>query len=199
MMRISFRNELIAGAAVLISLLLVCCDRSDQDYSIDEPEICDQVINDFTTIESDSGKAKWKITAPVARVYSSRDLLVTDNPVIYFYDEEGEITSVVTADKGEIDQKTRDLTAIGNVVVKSREGYLLETESLIWVQQKGRIQTEDYVKFTRDGDVVEGYGFRGYPGLKEFDIVRDVDGDMYDKDGRVNKEIESETEGSRTE
>jgi LPS export ABC transporter protein LptC len=199
MMRISFRNNLIAGAAVLMSLLLVCCDRSDEDYSIDEPEICDQVINDFTTIESDSGKVKWKITAPVARVYSSRDLLVTDNPVIYFYDEEGEITSVVTADKGEIDQKTRDLTAIGNVVVKSREGYLLETESLIWVQQKGRIQTEDYVKFTRDGDVVEGYGFRGYPGLKEFDIVRDVDGDMYDKDGRVNKEIESETEGSRAE
>jgi len=189
----------LAGAAALILFLFISCDRSGDDYSIDEPEICDQVINDFTTIESDSGKVKWKITAPVARVYSSRDLLVTDNPIIYFYDEKGEVTSVVNADKGEIDQKTRDITAIGNVVVRSREGYLLETESLIWIQEKGRIQTEDYVKFTRDGDVVEGYGFRGYPGLREFDIIRDVDGDMYDRDGEVSREIESETEGSRSE
>lgn len=187
------------AVSVLIPFMLICCDRSDDEYSIDEPEICDQVIHDFTTIESDSGKVKWKITAPVARVYSSRDLLVTDNPVIYFYDEEGMVTSVVNADKGEIDQKTRDLTAIGNVVVKSSKGYLLETESLVWIQEKGRIQTEDYVKFTRDGDVVEGYGFRGYPGLKEFDIVRNVDGDMYDKDGMVGKEMNTEAEGNKTE
>lgn len=193
------RDFILLAVSVLIPFMLICCDRSDDEYSIDEPEICDQVIHDFTTIESDSGKVKWKITAPVARVYSSRDLLVTDNPVIYFYDEDGMVTSVVNADKGEIDQKTRDLTAIGNVVVKSSEGYLLETESLVWIQEKGRIQTEDYVKFTRDGDVVEGYGFRGYPGLKEFDIVRNVDGDMYDKDGTVGKEMNTEAEGNKTE
>jgi LPS export ABC transporter protein LptC len=131
--------------------------------------------------------------APVARVYSSRKLLVTEDPVIYFFGEDGEISSVVNADKGEINQETRDLTAIGNVVVTSSDGYTLETESLVWLNRKGMIHTEDYVKFTKGNDVVEGYGFRGYPELKEFDIIRDINGNLYDEEGRMDQEMERET------
>ncbi len=178
---------------VLTIMVIASCGGQDEDYNIGAREVADQVIHDFTTVESDSGVMKWRIKAPVARVYNSRDLLVTDNPVIFFFGEDGEISSVVNADKGEINQQTRDLTAIGNVVVTSSDGYTLETESMVWLNSEGMIHTEDYVKFTKENDVVEGYGFRGYPELKEFDIIRDINGNLYDKEGNMGQEIERET------
>jgi len=188
------RVSIPGPAMIVLALILVAsCGGQDEDYNIGAREVADQVIHHFTTVESDSGVVKWRIEAPVARVYSGRDLLVTDNPVIYFFAEDGEVSSVVNADKGEINQKTRDLTAIGNVVVTSTEGYTLETESLVWLNSEGMIHTEDYVKFTKENDVVEGYGFRGYPELKEFDIIRDINGNLYDEEGRMDQEMERET------
>lgn len=197
-MRKIFENSLSSLkpviAVVMVTALLFSCQGGEDDYHLSGKEAPDQVVYDYTTVESDSGVVKWRIEAPVARGYTSRKLFVTDNPVIYFYDEEGEISSVVNAEKGEINRETRDLTAIGNVVVTSREGYTLETESLVWLNSEGIIHTEDYVKFTKGNDVVEGYGFRGYPELKEFDIIRDINGNLYDEDGKMEEEIDKETE-----
>jgi len=190
---------LIALYILFPILIIISCESDDSDYFITLHGGADQVINNFVTVESDSGIVKWRIKAPVARVYNTRKLLVTDNPVIKFFDENGEVSSVVTADKGEINQKTRDLTAIGSVVVTSNEGYTLETESLVWLNEKGEIHTEDFVKFTKDDNVTTGYGFRGYPELKEFDIIRDVNGNLIDEDGMINEEMNKELEENGTE
>jgi len=174
----------------------ISCGQSDRPQrSLGTTEMADQEFSDFTTMESDSGQVKWMLEAPVARVYNIRKLLVTDDPKITFYDENGEISSILTADKGEYNQETHDLTALGNVVVTTTEGYTLETESLIMIRELGEIHSEDFVKVTKGSDILTGYVFQGYPELKNVDIKRDVRAYLRDEEGLIDGEVKKEKEG----
>ena len=185
------------GALMLVALCMaaaaVSCQGGDKDKgSIAVADVPDQEFSDFTTVESDSALVRWILKSPVARVYNARRLLVTDDPRIEFFDGLGQLASILTSDKGEYNQVTHDLTALGHVEVKSVEGYVLETESLVWVEKLGEIHSEDFVKFTRGTDVLTGYGLRGDPGLRDVEIKRDVKAYLRDQDGLLQEEIEKD-------
>lgn len=187
---------------VLLAMVISCESVDNEGRSIGADDIPDQEFSDFTTVESDSGIVKWILSAPVARVYNASKLLVTDDPRIEFYNEDGSLASVLIAKKGEYNQVTHDLTALGSVVVTSSEGYTLETESLIWVETVEEIHTEDFVRFTKGEDVLTGYGFQSDPNLENVEIFRDVKAFLRDDEGIVDEEVKKETderEGSRDE
>jgi LPS export ABC transporter protein LptC len=184
---------IIPALLVLLGGLVISCDGKDQrQRSLARADVPDQEFSDFTTFESDSGQVRWVLRAPVARVYNARKLLVTDSPRIEFFDKQGALASVLTSEKGEYNQVTHDLTAIGHVVITSVEGYVLETESLVWVNGLGEIHSEDFVKFTKGSDVLTGYGLRGDPGLKDVEILRDVKGYLRDENGFLQEEIDTQ-------
>ena len=182
----------IAAALCLAVLFVSCGEVKNSEQSLGARDIPDQQFADFTTYESDSGVVKWVLEAPVARVYNARKLLVTEQPRIIFFDERGETTSVLTADKGEYQQVSHDLTALGNVVVTSRQGYMLETESLVWVNGMEEIHTEDFVRFIKENDILTGYGFRSDPELQNVTIHRDVEAFLRDDEGVVKDEMRRE-------
>jgi LPS export ABC transporter protein LptC len=181
----------------LLAMVLSCESVDNEGRSIGADDIPDQEFSDFTTVESDSGVVKWVLSAPVARVYNASKLLVTDDPRIEFYNEDGSLASVLIAKKGEYNQVTHDLTALGSVVVTSALGYTLETESLIWVETVEEIHTEDFVRFTKGEDVLTGYGFQSDPNLENVEIFRDVKAFLRDDEGVVEGEVRKETEEPR--
>ena len=183
------RVLLVAVLAALAALVLSCGGKDEGRTTITTADVPDQEFSDFKTVESDSGLVRWILKAPVARVYNARKLLVTDSPRIEFFDEYGMLTSVLTSEKGEYNQVTHDLTALGNVVVTSQEGYVLESESLVWVESLGQIHSEDFVKFTKGADVLTGYGLRGDPALRDIEIQRNVKAFLRDGEGVLQEEI----------
>lgn len=184
---------LVLAAALALTIFPSCGD--EEGRSIYTEDVPDQEFSDFTTVESDSGIVKWVLSAPVARVYNASKLLVTDDPRIEFYNEDGTLASVLLAKKGEYNQVTHDLTALGEVVVTSSEGYMLETESLIWVEKLEEIHTEDFVRFIKGEDILTGYGFRSDPNLGNVEIMKDVKAFLKDDEGLVEGEIERESAG----
>jgi LPS export ABC transporter protein LptC len=181
---------LLVGLSISLCAFLVSCEGKDQGQgTITTADTPDQEFSDFTTVESDSGVVRWVLRAPVARVYNARKLLVTDNPRIEFFDRQGNLTSVLVSRKGEYNEVTHDLTALGSVVVTSVEGYVLETESLVWVDKLGEMHSEDFVKFTRGKDVLTGNGLRGDPELKNIEIERNVKAYMRDEGGMLREEL----------
>lgn len=179
----------------LAALYISCGEIDNSEQSIGTRDIPDQEFADFSTYESDSGVVQWILEAPVARIYNARKLLVTIQPRITFFNEQGETTSVLTADKGEYQQVSHDLTALGNVVVTSRQGYMLETESLVWVNEMEEIHTEDFVRFIKENDILTGYGFRSDPELQNVTIHRDVEAFLRDDGGMVDDEVRKERGG----
>lgn len=174
--------------------MVSCSDSQQAERSLGGGDMADQEFTDFVTIESDSGMVQWRLEAPIARVYNIRNLLVTDQPVISFYDDNGIVTSVLTAEKAEYNKISHNLTALGNVVVTSTDGYVLETESLIWLDDVGQIHGEDFVKVTKGRDLtLTGFGFQGYPELRNIDIKRSVKAYLRDEEGLVGEQLENET------
>jgi LPS export ABC transporter protein LptC len=204
-------NDILKRAfwPALLGLLLIglagglgSCQKSGQpEGSIGTADVPDQEFSDFTTVESDSGLVRWVLKAPVARMYSARKLMAADDPRIEFFDTQGKRTSVLTAKRGEYNQVTHDLTALGNVVVTSEEGYILETESLVWVEKVGKMHSEDFVKFIRGRDVLTGYGLVSDPDLKHVEILRDVKAYLRDSEGAIGQEIQKDAKpgGNRSE
>jgi hypothetical protein len=71
---------------------------------------------------------------------------------------------------------------------------MLETESLIWVNELEEIHTEDFVRFIKENDVLTGFGFRSDPELKNVTIQRDVEVYLRDDEGLVDDEVTREQE-----
>lgn len=190
------RKILISSLIVFLSCLLilvVSCQRGERENAtIGATDVPDQQFSNFTTVESDSGIVRWRLVAPVARLYNARKLLAADKPRVEFYDKSGILTSILTAEKGEYNQVTHDLTALGKVVVTSQEGYVLETESLVWVNGLSEMHSEDFVTFTRGNDVLTGYGLRGDPELHNVEILRDVKAYLRDEKGLLRQEMEKD-------
>jgi LPS export ABC transporter protein LptC len=93
---------------------------------------------------------------------------------IDFFNDEGEPYSSLVADRGTVDQRTNDLEARGNVRVTTRNGVTMETDSLRYVNRTGKIHSDGFVRVTRRGDVLTGYGFESDATLEQFRLRREV-------------------------
>jgi LPS export ABC transporter protein LptC len=87
-----------------------------------------------------------------------------------FYNQDGNHNSVLTSREGVVDNNTHNLTAIGNVIVVSDSGIVLETEELMWDNRKQKIISEVAVKFTTLIDTLIGDSFISDPDLANYEI-----------------------------
>ena len=173
------------GALLVGVLLAACSDDVPEDVNVDTARSPDEVFTDFVTMESDSGRVQWKLTAPLANRYTKEKRILLDKPVIEFFGREGELQTTLESDNGEYSEETRDMVAYGNVIVESVEGDVLETDSLWWNNEQDKILTNSFVKLTRGRDVLTGYGMECDPNLNSVDIKRDVKATIIDEAGEV--------------
>jgi len=98
-----------------------------------------------------------------------------------FYDSLGQVTSNLVGDSGIIRENTQHFIVYGHVVVITPDGARLETDSLAWNPVVNKIQTDAFVKLTRDGDVMTGWGLDANKDLTRVRI-HDVSGTVSDAD-----------------
>ena len=176
-------------AALLLGVILASCSEDVPEEATSEVvRSPDEVFTDFVTMESDSGRVQWRLTAPRANRYTKEKLILLDNPIIEFFDKEGMLRTTLESDAGEYSEETRDMLAFGNVVVESTEGDVLETDSLFWNSEQDKILSNSFVKLTRGGDVLTGFGLECDPSLNSVDIKRDVKATIVDKAGEIIKQ-----------
>ena len=119
--------------------------------------------------------------------FSKRKVVLLENPIIEFFDNEGNIQTKLNSDAGEYSEENGDMLAYGNVIVRSVEGDVLETDSLMWVNTEDKIVSNSFVKLTRGRDVITGYGLECEPDLNSVDIKRDVKATIVDQEGTVRE------------
>jgi LPS export ABC transporter protein LptC len=122
-----------------------------------------EITKDVEFTYSDSGRVEILLTAPVSNRY------VSDNPYIelpkgmkvVFYDSlKKNITSSITANYAINYEKKHIVEAKNNVIVINyQKKERLNTEHLIWDQNKGTIYSDKFVKITTKEEVLFGEGF----------------------------------------
>ena len=140
-------------------------------------ELPDQEVTDFALTETDEGLLLWKLYARYAATYNARNLVVARAVRVDFFDDRGERSSVLTAREGDLNQRTHNMTARGNVVLQTTEGTRLSTEELRFLnrEQKIVVPVEQLVRVEHSGDVLTGYGFESDPDLRHYEFKRRVE------------------------
>jgi LPS export ABC transporter protein LptC len=135
-----------------------------------------QEITDFVMRETnESGRLTWIFRAAEARIFEARDDVEARGIRIDFYDAEGRVGSVLSADRAVIQRRTNDMHATGNVVVRNAAGQELHTEELMYSSERDKIFTDKFVRVIRGRDLLTGYGLETDPDLEggQLEIQRD--------------------------
>jgi len=170
-MRLRVSIALVLTLAVWLS---AGCGEDETGETSQASDLPDEVLVRFVTEETDSGRLNWRLSAPKATRYNKKKVFLMTSPRIEFYDAAGILKTTLVSDQGEYLQETRDMLAYGNVVVTSRDGDVLETDSLRYLNEEDKIVSDSFVKLTRHNDVVTGYGLEADNRLNSVDIKRDV-------------------------
>jgi len=162
---------------LLVALLAAgCSQKRSVSPAATTGELPDQEVTDFAITETDAGQQEWKLYARDAATYSARNMIIAHQVRIDFYDDKGQQSSELVANQGEINQRTRNMTARGNVVLQTTEGTRLSSQELRFLNREQKIVVPDdqLVRVQRGGDVLTGYGFESDPNLTHFEFKRRV-------------------------
>jgi len=162
---------------IFLILLLGCSDVNEtRPAEVDSSPIPDQESFNSTITISREGTRVAEIWARHILMYRAKaEFMLQDSIHVDFYDKKGTHNSVLTADQGIVYDQTKDLKALGNVVVVSDSGVTLLTEKLEWSNRRQRLFSDTLVTFITAEDSVFGDYFESDPGLKEY-IIKNTSG-----------------------
>ncbi len=138
-------------------------------------ETPDQVSFNPEVVFVDSSFTKAILKADEARVYQARMETILDGNlrVDFFSKETGERVSYLTADSARIDDRTKDMLAMGNVIVISDSSETkLETDVLQWSNKERKLFSTEFVKITSPKQYIEGMGFESDQSLDNYKVMK---------------------------
>jgi LPS export ABC transporter protein LptC len=160
---------------ILLALVIFGCKGKSKDSGGDfSAGNAEQFLEKFSMVETQAGKKQWELEAARALLRESEKRTKLEKLKLKFYKEEI-IASVLIAEKGDINTETGDMEATGNVVFTSEsEKVKVETDKLNWDNKRKKIVTDSFVKETREGSIITGYGLEAEPDLSHSIIKREV-------------------------
>jgi LPS export ABC transporter protein LptC len=148
---------------LLALLVFGACDYSrrhdDQVFTEEDTKV--ELGRDVEILYSDSAVVRVRIQAPTLLNYSEREdprQEFPDGVKVDFLDGRLRVTSTLTAKTGVRRADKGAVIVRDSVVLRSIKNEELETEELIWEERTGRVHTDKFVKITKPGEVMYGYG-----------------------------------------
>ena len=79
-------------------------------------------------------------------------------------------STTLTSIKGKVDDATRNMYAIDNVIAINDSGTVLKTSELMWRNSDQKIVTDKFVTIKSSKEVIEGYGLESDQQLHNYVI-----------------------------
>ncbi|MBN2683596.1 MAG: LPS export ABC transporter periplasmic protein LptC [Bacteroidales bacterium] len=140
-----------------------------------------QSADSIETIYSDSGVVKLKLKAPKLLAFDNEKEPYVEFPEgidVLFYGKTLEIESRITAGYAKWKTKQNVWEARDDVVVNNyTDSMKLNTELLIWDQQKEKIYSNKFVRITTNQEVIWGNGLEANQNLTQYKILK-IKGDL---------------------
>jgi LPS export ABC transporter protein LptC len=159
----------------IVSVIINACSeekvKPSVDTSIKGAELPSQESWDATVFFTDSGKTKAVLKAGHLRVFeNSRETLLDSNITVDFYNEQEQISTILIAQRGKVNDATNDLYAFDSVVVVSDSGTTLKTDELMWRNKDRKIVSDKFVTILSPKEKIQGFGFESDQNLKNYVI-----------------------------
>ncbi len=144
-------------------LLISACGHPEEEKRqvFTENDVAVEVGRNVEILYSDSAIVRVRVTGPLLHNYNDRENPKQEFPAgvkIEFLEPDLSIRSTLTAKSAVRYQEKGQIIARDSVKLVSVKQEQLETEELIWDEKTAKIYTEKFVKVTKPGEIIYGYG-----------------------------------------
>ena len=151
-----------AVAALLGCTGFAACNESGAKPNtvVAASDSADQVLYGFVHYLTRDGVREGQVEADTAFFYDPTQTTVLRHMKLVFIDSAGKENARITSRTGTYKWQTGNMTADGDVVLRSNDGRILKTEQLLYDAAKKELTTDLYFTFDQKGEHLEGDGFR---------------------------------------
>lgn len=179
-MKLHRQNTINFFLHILISFILLTtysCGGESTEIAIKSPKretIPVLKAKNVSTIISDSGIIRFKITTPQWLVYDKAKEPYWKFPIGIKFDrftQGGKIEAKMQADRAIYIESKYLWRFDGNVLVKNLNGEIFETEQLFWDDANRKFYSDKNIKITQKNKIIKGIGFESNSTLTRY-IIR---------------------------
>ncbi|MBP6811808.1 MAG: LPS export ABC transporter periplasmic protein LptC [Saprospiraceae bacterium] len=151
------------GGITSLMILMSACDEIHVETRqvVTQDDVAVEVAQDVEILYSDSAIVRVRVTGPLLHNINERENARQEFPKgirIEFLEPNLSVRSTLTAKTAVRQQEKGLITARDSVVFVTVKQEKLETEELIWDEKSGKVRTEKFVKVTKPGEVIYGFG-----------------------------------------
>lgn len=163
---------------LLCGCMLSCSKRTARlqtDAITDRSAVAALDATDVTTIISDSGIIRYRIKAPIWKVYDKADTPYWEFPDGIFlekFNTDLESDATVEADYAYYDEPAQRWMLRGNVKALNLEGEQFETPLMYWDQKDESVYSDSSIVITRENSIIKGVGFRSNQSMTQYTILK---------------------------
>jgi len=163
-------------------LAFVACSNDDKPEKIgaivDRSAMPKLHETEITTIISDSGITRYRMTTPRWDIYDKADKPHWEFPLgIYFeqFDKNLKIITNIQSQHARYYENEKLWDLRGKVKMTNVQGQLFETEQLLWNQVQERFYSDSLIKITEPTRIIKGIGFESNQAMTHY-IIRKIQG-----------------------
>ncbi len=178
-------KQMILHIIAIASLTLISC--SDSSKSTDEMSVeFDSILLPDSELRMaqikffKKGETTSEIIAEKIKSFDTKDSMLAYVLHIKILDSLGNATTTITGDSGIIKEVQGAVQIYGHVLVITDDSTKLETEYLWWNSYTNRIKSDAFVRITKQGDIISGWGLDADNKLNSFKILNQVSGEVAD-------------------
>ncbi len=178
--KITIMNRLLTFITIAI-LLSGCSEQKSPAQNSSNPDsisLPDSEVSRAVIYLYDREMTTTKIIADKLLKFDSVDSTAIYRVDVNIFDSSGAVTTEIVGDSGIIKERIGFLELFGNVVVKTGDDRMLETEHLFWNSKKKLIQSDLFVKITQGENVVTGIGLEADQNLISIKILENAEGEI---------------------
>ena len=175
---------------VIVSVLLAMtsCEHHDPRFTTsaveDRAAIPVLEVHQVTTLISDSGVTRYRISAPQWLVYDKATPPYWDFPkgiLLEQFDTGLKVEASLRADYAYYDEEAQLWRLRGHVRAKNKAGDKFITEELFWEQKTERIYSDSAIAIRQQQTVIRGKGFDANQNMTQY-TIRETNGVIPVKD-----------------
>jgi LPS export ABC transporter protein LptC len=175
-------NHIFSGFFLPAFFFLFSCSKAPQPNEALNVRADDPVMSahNIDVLFSDSGKVQAQLTSSLMNRYAGESPFL-EFPAgfkIFMFDSVQQISSTITGNRGIRREHSRIMEAWGNVVVRNeKKNEQINTEHLIWDENRHRIWSDVKVKITRPDQTLYGTSMESNEAFTDYSI-QGVTGEM---------------------
>ncbi len=171
------KNKLIKYFVLLLAagvFTFSACVKSKKGKTKGTKTVFKQTIDKFCIIQTRMGEEQWKLEAQKAEIAENEEYCIVYKPWIEIY-QNGEVVSVLSAEKGITYSDTGDIEIEGNVEIHSLiEDIKIRAKKVKWDSDRKLIVSDDFIEEEKGDVIITGWGLEATPDLNRIVIKKDV-------------------------